>query len=134
MGDALNSDVLQYWQNRGTANAGNLSPALSLVPAVGGRRALGLSGVSRTLLNRETPLLPDFQKFISERNQQAIGGTAPKITPTPTTEPQPIAVNKTGSSDYRHGGTTPKKKKVTPRASGSVRRALLLSGGGEKLG
>ena len=134
MGDALNSDVLQYWQNRGTANAGNLSPALSLVPAVGGRSALGLSGVSRTLVNRETPLLPDFQKFISERNQQAVGGTAPEVTPTPTTEPQPTAVNKTGSSDYKHGGTTPKKKKVTPRASGSVRRALLLSGGGGKLG
>ena len=69
--------------------------------------------------------------FASERAKRS----AANITPVPAKPiPQPTAVNKTGSSDYKHGGTTPKKKKATPRASGSVRRALLLSGGGGKLG
>jgi len=80
---------------------------------------------------KPTGLNPQFFQPIPGKVQAPAPTTAPAaVAPTP----QPTAVNKTGSSDYKHGGTTPKKKKVTPRASGSVRRALLLSGGGGKLG
>ena len=68
--------------------------------------------------------------FASERAKRS----AANITPVPAKPiPQPTAVNKTGSSDSKHGGTIPKKKKEEQRG-GSVRRALLLSGGGGKLG
>ena len=81
--------------------------------------------------SKTTNLNPQFFGPIPGRVQAPAPTTAPvALAPTP----QPTAVNKTGSSDYRHGGTTPKKKKVAPKARGSVRRALLLSGGGEELG
>jgi hypothetical protein len=68
--------------------------------------------------------------FASERAKRS----AANITPVPAKPiPQPTAVNKTGSSDSKHGGTTPKKKKEE-QGRGSVRRSLLLSGSGGKLG
>ena len=80
---------------------------------------------------KPTGLNPQFFQPIPGKVQAPAPTTAPAaVAPTP----QPTAVNKTGSSDYKHGGTTPKKKKVAPKARGSVRRALLLSGGGEELG
>jgi len=80
---------------------------------------------------KPTGLNPQFFQPIPGKVQAPAPTTAPAaVAPTP----QPTAVNKTGSSDYKHGGTTPKKKKVTPKARGSARRALLLSGSGEELG
>jgi len=80
---------------------------------------------------KQTGLNPQFFQPIPGKVQAPAPTTAPAaVAPTP----QPTAVNKTGSSDYKHGGTTPKKKKVTPKARGSARRALLLSGSGEELG
>ena len=80
---------------------------------------------------KPTGLNPQFFQPIPGKVQAPAPTTAPAaVAPTP----QPTAVNKTGSSDYKHGGTTPKKKKAAPKARGSVRRALLLSGSGEELG
>ena len=80
---------------------------------------------------KPTGLNPQFFQPIPGKVQAPAPTTAPAaVAPTP----QPTAVNKTGSSYYKHGGTTPKKKKAAPKARGSVRRALLLSGGGEELG
>jgi hypothetical protein len=80
--------------------------------------------------SKTTNLNPQFFGPIPGRVQAPAPTTAPvALAPTP----QPTAVNKTGSSYYKHGGTTPKKKKEEQRG-GSVRRALLLSGSGGKLG
>ena len=79
---------------------------------------------------KPTGLNPQFFQPIPGKVQAPAPTTAPAaVAPTP----QPTAVNKTGSSDSKHGGTTPKKKKEE-QGRGSVRRSLLLSGSGGKLG
>ena len=89
------------------------------------------SFVPPSLSTSTARLNPQFFQPIPGRVKAPAPTTAPvALAPTP----QPTAVNKTGSSYYKHGGTTPKKKKAAPKARGSVRRALLLSGGGEELG
>ena len=88
------------------------------------------SFVPPSLSTSTARLNPQFFGPIPGRVQAPAPTTAPvALAPTP----QPTAVNKTGSSDYRHGGTTPKKKKEE-QGRGSARSALLLSGGGGKLG
>ena len=83
---------------------------------------------------RDMLATPGMQEALASARKTTAERKATALKPVAAPQAQPTAANQTGSSYYKHGGTTPKKKKATPRASGSVRSAVLLSGGGGKLG
>jgi hypothetical protein len=121
-----------------TAQTGNIgaSPSrFSRLKGIGGAGDMQRGSVFgdwiRRGLGERLAADPKFAPVLQQMRDERAKRTGQSIAKTPA--PQPIAVNKTGSSAAGHGAAQPIKKKKKTTTQTSARRSALLfdqSGGG----